>query len=228
MTRRSHCPQRFRCARSALLLAIALALTAGQAGAQSNTTGAVFGQASPGATITLENPATGLRRDVTAATDGRFHFGALPPGRYTVTSGGATREVKVVVGSGSEVRFATAEAQQLTSIEVQANAALPIDVSSVESTTILTAEQLDRLPIARSTTGIALLAPGTTRGDPAFGGLASFGGSSVAENTYYVNGFNVTDVYRNLDFAEVPFEAIEETQGQAHTVPSSAVRPAAW
>ena len=50
------------------------------------------------------------------------------------------------------------------------------------------------------------------RGDAAFGNLASFGGSSVAENQYYINGFNITNSFRSLNFAQVPFEAIAEQQ----------------
>ena len=85
-------------------------------------------------------------------------------------------------------------------------------MSSVESTTILTAEQIAKIPVARDTTDVALLAPGTVRGDAAFGNLASFGGASVAENQYYVNGFNITNSFRSLNFAQVPFEAIAEQQ----------------
>lgn len=40
-----------------------------------------------------------------------------------------------------------------------------IDVSSVESTTILTADQLARVPVSRNITNVALLAPGSVRGD---------------------------------------------------------------
>ena len=45
-----------------------------------------------------------------------------------------------------------------------------------------------------------------------FGNLASFGGASVAENAYFINGFNITNSFRNLNFAQVPFEAIDEQQ----------------
>jgi hypothetical protein len=69
-----------------------------------------------------------------------------------------------------------------------------------------------RSRVARDTTSVALLAPGTVRGDGAFGNLASFGGSSVAENQYYINGFNVTNSFRSLNFSKVPFEGIAEQQ----------------
>ena len=38
------------------------------------------------------------------------------------------------------------------------------------------------------------------------------GGASVAENQYYVNGFNVTNSFRSLNYSAIPFEAIAEQQ----------------
>ena len=40
----------------------------------------------------------------------------------------------------------------------------------------------------------------------------SFGGSSVAENTVYINGLNVTDFYNRIGFSSVPFAFYEEFQ----------------
>jgi hypothetical protein len=189
--------------------------------AQSNTSGAVFGQASAGDTVLVESPATGFSREISVSADGTYRLSSLAPGRYRVTlrrADGTTtiREVSVNIGTGTSVDFASASspgsgATDLDRITVVA-AVNPIDVSSVESTTILTAEQIARIPVARDTTSVALLAPGTVRGDAAFGNLASFGGSSVAENQYYVNGFNVTNSFRNLNFSKIPFEAIAEQQ----------------
>jgi len=49
---------------------------------------------------------------------------------------------------------------------------------------------IDRLPVNRSITDVALLAPGTTKGDSDFGNLPSFGGATVGENAYYLNAKN--------------------------------------
>ncbi|HWU70733.1 MAG TPA: TonB-dependent receptor, partial [Pseudoxanthomonas sp.] len=166
--------------------------------------------------VTITNPATGFSRAVTVGSDGSFRFSALPTGQYTVTtSGGASRNVTVNVGVAAAAEFAAAGgggATTLDAVTVVGNAVNPIDVSSVESTTILTAEQIAKIPVARDATSVALLAPGTVKGDAAFGNLASFGGSSVAENQYYVNGFNITNTFRGLNFTQVPFEAIAEQQ----------------
>ncbi|HEY9253586.1 MAG TPA: TonB-dependent receptor [Stenotrophomonas sp.] len=206
--------------RSALSLALGICFSP-TLYAQSNTAGAIFGQAGAGSTVQIQNPATGFSRSITVGNDGAYRFSALPTGSYNVTYTGSdgtstTREgVNVNVGTGTSVNFGAGrgDAATLDTVQVRATSAVnPIDVSSVESTTILTAEQIAKIPVARDATSVALLAPGTVRGDATFGNLASFGGSSVAENQYYVNGFNVTNSFRNLNFSQIPFEAVAEQQ----------------
>ena len=124
----------------------------------------------------------------------------------------------VQVGVGTPVNFverasSAGGTKNVGTVRVRGSRAIsPIDVSSTETATVLSSAQLARIPVARDTTSVALLAPGTVRGDAAFGNLASFGGASVAENQYFVNGFNITNTFRNLNFSKVPFEAIAETQ----------------
>ncbi|MBN8261612.1 MAG: TonB-dependent receptor, partial [Xanthomonadales bacterium] len=199
--------------RSALTVALGLSFVGGVQ-AQTNTAGAVTGRATSGDTITISNPATGFSRTITVGADGSYRFSQLPTGQYQISrNGAAPRNVTVNVGSAANIDFAGGDATTLDTVTVVGTGAInPIDVSSVESTTILTAEQIAKIPVARDTTSVALLAPGTVRGDAAFGNLASFGGSSVAENQYYFNGFNITNTFANLNFAQVPFEAIAEQQ----------------
>ncbi len=204
-----------RLRRTALSLALGLCLVSG-AQAQSNTAGSIVGHAQAGETITVTNPATGYSRSVTAGADGAFRFSSLPTGQYQVNrSTGPARNVNVSVGTAATVVFEASmdEASTLDTVTVMASTAVnPIDVSSVESATILTEQQIDLLPVARDSTSVALLAPGTVRGDGRFGNLASFGGASVAENVYYVNGFNVTNITKGLAFSQIPFEALQEQQ----------------
>lgn len=207
--------------RTALSVALGMCFST-VAFAQSNTAGAIFGQAEAGSSVQVTNPSTGFSRSITVGNDGNYRFSALPTGTYTVTYQGpggtaTTREgIAVSVGTGTPVNFSSAsssDAKTLDAVTVRGSKMVnPIDVSSVESATILTAQQLAKIPVARDTTSVALLAPGTVKGDGAFGNLASFGGSSVAENQYYVNGFNITNSFQSLNFAKIPFEAIAEQQ----------------
>ena len=206
--------------RSVLTVALGLCFTAG-VHAQTNTSGAVAGHAASGDTISISNPATGFSRTVTVGADGGFRVSSLPPGSYTITRTSAdgqtsTRTANVSVGTSANVDFVqvqqNAATGELETVTVIGTAVNPIDVSSVESTTILTEAQIDKLPVPRNATSVALLAPGTVRGDTRFGNLASFGGASVAENVYYINGFNVTNIVTGLAFNQLPFEALAEQQ----------------
>ena len=201
--------------RSALTVALGLCFVGGVQ-AQSNTAGSVIGQATAGDTITVTNPSTGFSRTVTVGSDGTYRFSSLPTGQYQVSrNGGAARTVNVNVGTSANVDFVSASGDTATldTVTVVGTGSVnPIDVSSVESTTILTKEMIDSLPVARNVTNVALLAPGTTAGDSDFGNLASFGGASVAENAYYINGFNVTNFRTGLGFSNVPFDMYQEFQ----------------
>lgn len=198
----------------ALLAGVALELKA-----QSNATGYVYGTGPAGASVVAENLGTGLKRDVKIDASGSFMVSSLPTGTYRVTlkSAGKADEVAdaiaVSVGTGSQVRFG--EAGGIVAMEkfkVAAASISPVDLSTVESVTVMSAQAVEQLPVGRSPTAVALLAPGTTAGVSAFGGLPSFGGSSVAENTYYVNGFNLTNHRNGLGGGTVPFEFYDQFQ----------------
>lgn len=201
--------------RSALTVALGMCFVGGVQ-AQTNTAGAVTGRAVSGDTITITSPSTGFNRTITVDASGSYRFSQLPSGQYQISrNGGSARAVTVNVGTAANIDFASGDATTLDTVTVVgAGAVNPIDISSVESTTILTAEQVAKIPVPRNITSVALLAPGTVRGaaNAGFGSLPSFGGSSVAENQYYINGFNVTNTFKNLNFAQIPFESIAESQ----------------
>jgi outer membrane receptor for ferrienterochelin and colicin len=199
--------------------ALAAALSMGLAGvvmAQS-TTGSIFGQAEPGDTVTVTSGSTGLSRDVAVDSSGRYRVSNLPVGAYSVTlkkdgTVVSTRnDVTISPGSGSAVNFAT-ETTNLSAVTVTGNALPAIDVSSVNSSTVITAADLQKLPVTRNAESIALLAPGTVQGSNYFANAVSFGGSSVSENAYYVNGYNTGEPYRNIGGFQLPYGAIDQQE----------------
>ena len=210
--------------RAGFLAASILAAMPSMVSAQS-TTGSIYGQASSvdQGSVVIENQ-TGLRRELPVA-GGRYQSPQLPVGVYKVTliSDGKTVEqrnaVTVLVGSNVEVSFggASGAVQNLASVEVVAGAIPPIDVSSVDSRTVITREQLERLPLGRDSESIALLAPGVVDNSGGFRSatgqsLVSFGGSSASENAYYINGFNTTDPLKGLGGLTMPYGAIEQQE----------------
>jgi hypothetical protein len=195
---------------SALTVAVSL-LGSSSAFAQS-AEGSIYGSAATGTTITVVNVETGLKRQVTVEKSGNFNFSRLPPGRYQVSSAGQAKEVLVGIGSGTEVKLGAQELSRVDVIGSRIRSA--IDVSSVESNTVFSSEQLRALPVARNVNSVALLAPGAVKGDPGLGdgGIPSFGGASVAENGYYINGFDVTNIRNFISYANLPFDAIDQQQ----------------
>lgn len=174
--------------------------------------GSVNGKTDPGATVQLSDTETGVTQSTTADSRGEFSFTALPPGIYTVTAAnGTTETIEVKAGVGTTVALAAPANEIIIRGSRTVN---PIDVKSVESTTVFTAAQIAALPVQRDVSSVALLAPGTVKnGSPAdFGNVVSIGGSSVAENGYYINGFDVTNARTFLSFADLPFDAIGQLQ----------------
>ena len=205
--------------RSSLASAIVACLCSQGVLAQS-TVGDIYGNATPEQTIRVENLDSGATRDVPVGKDGRYRASSLPIGHYRINllSQGQTvgsQEVNIIAGQSTQISFGgNRDARNLEAISVTASALAAIDVASVESRNTFTASQIERLPIPRNIVDIAALTPGTIKGDTAFGNLPSFGGSSVAENSYYVNGFNVTNLFNNLSFTQVPFQAIAQLDVQ--------------
>ena len=216
---------------TALAVAIAVGFGfSGQVFAQA-TTGSIVGTApaAAGETVKVVNKQTGLTRVVPVdASSGRYSATALPVGSYSVSlqNNGQTvatqDNVSVSVAGPVTVPFEAAagsqNAQNLASVTVTANSIPVIDVASTRQTSVITAQQLKQLPLARNAESIALLAPGVSGGNASLGTgpagtpLISFGGDSTVENAYYINGFNTTDPVGNAGGIALPYFAIAEQQ----------------
>lgn len=182
-----------------------------------NTDGSLAGRATAGAQVTVLNPETGFTRTVTADADGNYRFPFLPVGNYTLraSKGGAALgepvTVTVALGTTSNANVGAGVTNLGTVTVLGSSVISPVDVTSTESATNITREELVNLPVERDVISVALLAPGLTRGDNDLGGV-SFGGSSVSENTIYINGLNVTDFYNRVGFSSVPYAFYQEFQ----------------
>jgi hypothetical protein len=221
-------PNNFRPRALALAVGTALALGASSAAFAQSTTGAIYGDAPVGAneTVTIQST-SGINRTVTVDAQGKYSASSLPLGDYTVslirdgTTVDTRKSVQLTVGGATQVSFAntssSANATNLGAMQVTANALPSIDVTQVDSRTTITSQQLAKLPLQRSAEAIATLAPGVNAGTSLLTGaggqvLNSFGGSSIAENAYYINGFNTSDPLRNFGGLTLPYGAIDQEQ----------------
>ena len=222
--------------RAALCLLAACGLVyAGPALGQGKTLGHilgdVFSSSGPvaGATVTAWHVDTARTRTAVSGEDGRYRFSGLAVGRYAVTAVHGSMQTttiiaEVMVGEGMVVDLRVENPRAVEEVVVIAEAISPVDVTKSETTRIVTAGDIERLPIPRDPNAVVLMAPGAVYGDTAFGfgrrsdqygtgfGYASLGGASVAENVYYLNGMNVTNFRTGLGASTVPFEFYDQFQ----------------
>ena len=198
------------------------ALVVSTALANNNVNGSIHGVVTSNDTpvgdaeITIRNLDTNAMKTTQTSKTGTFSFSQIVPGQYEVTTSATgykslSSTTTVYTGKGSSIRF-NLEFGDMEEVLVTASTKLSFDVKSVEKSTVLTATEVEQLPVSRNIESVALLIPGTMSGDVAFGNLVSFSGSSVAENVYYINGMNVTDFRRGLGGSAIPFEFFDQFQ----------------
>ncbi|MEH6697068.1 MAG: TonB-dependent receptor [Brevundimonas sp.] len=168
-----------------------------------------------GATVTLQSVSQGFTRTYTTDASGSFRAIALPQGRYTATitaPGYASLSDTISVGSGgtTSVVFTVGSASGASTVDDIVVVGVRQAVSEFDATTTgltVNVEELSRnVPIARNAGAVALLAPGVTASDGAFGGIPTIGGASAGENTYFINGLNITKFRDFTGSSQVPFE----------------------
>ena len=184
-----------------------------------SATGAVAGRATAGDQLVLTSRQTGLSRTVTAGSDGTYRLSQLPVGDYrlqVLRDGqpvGDPVDLAVALGGTTSVNLGRDGAvANLDAIEVVGSRVVNrVDVFSIETATNVNREDIARLPVPQDLSSVALLAPGVIGGNSSLGGI-SFGGSSIAENSVYINGLNVTDFYRRQSFSTAPFAFFDQFQ----------------
>jgi outer membrane receptor for ferrienterochelin and colicin len=171
----------------------------------------------PGTTVTITSPA--LQGSRTAVTDvnGNYNFGAVPPGDYTVQfqmESMQTVTKTTHVGLSQTARLDAA--MQLTTVSeamtVVADAPL-LDTQSASIDTNLGTRAIETLPTGRNYSSIAQVVPGVASdahpGNKDQNTITVYG-SSGAENAYYIDGVNTTNLEYGFQGKELNFEFIRE------------------
>ena len=210
------------------LCAISLALFAGPLQGQ-NPRGALVGKVIDstgariaGAVITLNQPATGFKRQTVTNPDGEFEIQSLLPGYYEVRASATgfaeiAMQVDVPVSSTPSVSLTLPARTVKQSVEVKGQGSSPtIETTSSEISTVISARELESVPLAhRSFANIAFLAPMTEPVEPSDPTKAritavSFAGSSGLDVDLSVDGGDNNDDYIGGFLQNYSPEAIEE------------------
>ena len=173
-----------------------------------------------GVSVSANNPANGVTRSTVTNDDGSFSL-KVPTGTYNVTTskGGSTGStvdnVVATLGSTTSMTLLLGSANQSIEELIVMGSASQFSTDVASTGLNISIGDIELLPVARDIESVALLAPGTVSGDNAFGDdktLVAFGGSSVAENVYYIDGLNVTNFRNGLGGSSVPFEFYQDFQ----------------
>jgi hypothetical protein len=179
--------------------------------------------ASAGVTITLEK--LGVSRSASTNERGEARFEALPPGTYAIAvraSGFAEKTSQVTVSVSSQATFMVILGPETLKETIQVRdrgpslASQPLETTSSTINTVVTAEDLDEIPLsARSFANIAYLAPFTAPVEPSDPTKAritavSFGGSSGLNVDLSVDGGDNNDDYIGGFLQNYSPEAMQE------------------
>jgi outer membrane receptor protein involved in Fe transport len=209
------------------VLALALAVFATSAMAQSSTTGSIEGAvtdpngaAIKGATVTVTSPNMMSSKTAVTGDDGRYVVSALPPGTYKVAvdaSGFGKYEkgdVPVNLGRTTNIDPQLILATATATVTVTGGAA--VDIAQNTTGSNVSTEQFSNFPTQRTVQGLYTIAPTVTRSglrdatgrdrDP------SVAGSSGPENNYILDGVNTTDPAFGGSGANLPFEFVQEVE----------------
>jgi hypothetical protein len=204
-----------------LMLSVACLLPA-KALAQGETTSAIIGEVRDasravvaGATVTITNHETGLKRSANTDDAGRFNFAQLKPGSYSVTveargfDVGQNNNVVSGLGQKQTVDFTLKVARSNEAVEVSSEAPL-INPENANTSTTLSAPALENLPNPggdltyplQFAAGALINTAGS--GNDFVGGTNGYGnvefnGLPALSNGYIVDGLETNDPLTNLN-----------------------------
>jgi len=201
----------------ALLLLVSTAVFAQTTGSVSGRVSDSSGGAVPG--VTVEANSSAMQGTRTAVTDptGAYHLLLLPPGDYTVAfrlEGFATETRRPIPVSLDKATKLDITLKPSTSAEITVSSQAPVlDTSSTSLGTNLNTRSIETLPTGRNYSSIAQVVPGVStdasNNNPSQTTISVYG-SSGAENAFFIDGMNTTNVEYGFQGKELNFEFIRE------------------
>src|ERR1022692_1257681 len=210
------------CTLRLVLLVVAVAVISVEALGQGETTSAIVGQVTdatgavvPGATVTITNRDTGMKRSLRSDEAGRFSFPQLKPGSYSVKVEAQgfefqkNNDVFSGLGQRQTVNFTLRVARSSEPVEVQAEPPI-INPENANTSTTLDEPALENLPNPGGDLTYPLqFAPGAlintagssndfVGGTNGYGNV-EFNGLPALSNGYIVDGLETNDPLTNLN-----------------------------
>jgi hypothetical protein len=173
----------------------------------------------PGVSVAAKSPRlVGTSATLTDA-NGVYRLLALPPGTYTVTFSLPSFVEVVREGIVLQVEQALAVDVQMkpaaVSEEIVVLGQAPlIDVKSVARGSVMNAQTFNALPKGRSFDSLVTIMPGVQAEKDLLDGI-SVDGASGAENVFYVDGTDTSNLVTGTRKQEVVFESADEVQFKA-------------
>jgi len=212
-------------------LLVAFSVNATSAGAQVSQTGSISGTVvdqqglpMPGVTVAVTGDPLPLGREFVTDESGQFLFPRIQPGTYRVTAkiqGMADRTLEALVGVDRDTALQFTMSAAVTEAITVTAATPAIDVRTPEVSVNFRREEFETLPLQRSYSGLFELAPGVaqnlsfgTRGENTT--FAPAVGASRQENTYFLDGVNITNPafgYLQQDLAEIDVAEVNFKRG---------------
>jgi outer membrane receptor protein involved in Fe transport len=191
------------------------------------TTGDVLGTVSdesqaplPGATVTIRGEKIAGSRSAQTNERGAYHFAALPPGSYDLSfslAGFTTlnrQAIRVSLGGTTEEDVSLKVGQHAEEITVVGGASV-VDSQSNEVSTLFDRDWVKNAPIARNSfIDLINAAPGVGSAGPTAGKSdnSTVFGSSTTDNTYMMDGTDLTAPYDGEVWPLPNTDAVEEIQ----------------
>jgi hypothetical protein len=166
----------------------------------------------PGVVVTVTSDNLMGSRQSTTDANGRFLLPELPPGKYDLVAEKAgfakisMPKLQVIIGRNVilTIEMPLRESGEEMIIEERRPT---IDTESASRGSVLTKEFLDRIPAGRSYQQAIQMAAGVTGG-----ANANIGGAGYNENTYMLDGVNITDPVTGTFSLNFNFDAIEQIE----------------
>jgi hypothetical protein len=195
-----------------LVLLVAAAASAQVDGRIEGTVTAEDGSVLPGATVKATSPAMIGERVATSDDQGAFRLVNLPPGLYEVSSVlegfGTVQNKDIKVGIDQTVRL-TFSMKPAFAGEIQVTGEQPaVDVTKATTGVSVSSDDVGKLPLPRDFYSVAQITTGSAR--DAIG--TTFYGSTGAENTYNIEGLNITGGRYGTESKALNYDFIQEVE----------------